>query len=144
MLTEPESTDLFDAAYTVDETLKLAGYDITVLKGADGEVKRKGVVWKYGEDLSNPDFRLLLRVFRGDTVENVISAEQEYEQKTVGDLTYTVLKTDENEAAYEYYVQHGNDVYEVRNSGRFNGMFTNRSEESVQAFEALLNSVHFE
>ena len=135
--------DLYDVTYTVDETLKLAGYGITVLKNTAGEITKKSVVWKYGEDLSDPDFRILVRVFRGQTLESVLNEGKEYEEKAVGDLTYTVLKVDEGETPYEYYIQHGDDVYEVRNNGKDSGWFSSRPEESVQAFDAFIATVNF-
>ena len=140
---KPNDTDLFDVRYTVSEDLPLAGYGITVLENDAGEVVKKSVVWKYGDDLSDPDFRLMIRVFRNDTVENVTDADKTYEETTVGDIAYTVLKADEGKAAYDYFTQHGSDVYEIRNNGHYNGWSTVRDEASESAFEAFLNSIHF-
>jgi hypothetical protein len=140
---EAADLGLFDITCAPDETLKISGHTVTEVCSAAGELQKKSVTWKYGEDFSSPDFRLLIRVFRGETLQDLLKEDKEYEEKTVGDITYTVLKADEGTAPYEYYVQHGEDVYEIRNNGNDSGWFVSRPEESVQAFEAFVNSISF-
>ena len=139
----PADLDLFDITYTVDKTLQLAGYNINIVTDKDGNVKEKTVMWKYGEDLSDPDFRLKICVYRNDTLENVTDEDSQYEEKTVGDITYTILHVDEYTVPYDYLVQHGDDVYEIRNSGHYTGWSTTRSTESEDAFTAFVESVRF-
>ena len=106
----------------------------------DGHV----LVFTIGKDGDNLDFRFYVCLLKNTTLENELDSEKEYEEKTVGDITYKVLKPDEGKAAFAYYTQHGDDVYEIRNRGVSNGWFgVSRSEESEAAFEKFLNSVHF-
>ncbi len=139
----PAELDLFDITYTVDDTIPLAGYNINVQTDADGNVKEKSVLWKYGDNLSDPDFRIRITVYKNDTLDNVKDKDAEYEDRTVGDIAYTMLHVDENTVPYDYLVQHGSDVYEIRNAGRYTGWGTTRSTESEEAFTAFVESVRF-
>ncbi len=139
--TSIDDTDLYDIRYTIDEALPLAGTAIRVTASPDGTVEKKDVYWSYGESADNLDYTLMIRVFKDKTVESVLKENKEYEQKTVGGIEYTVLKTDDD-TPYEYYTQHGSDVYEIRNNGK-SGWTTTRSDESFAAFEAFLNSISF-
>lgn len=137
-----DDVDLFDITFTVDDTLPIAGTSVNVSATPAGDITRKSVMWKYGEDANDLDFRFTVIVCRNSTLENVLDAEKEFETKTVGELEYTVLKTDDD-APYDYFIQHGDDVYEIRNSGKYTGWSVSRSEESAAAFEAFINSVSF-
>ena len=137
-----DDVDLFDIQFTVDEALPMAGTSVNVTATPAGDITRKSVMWKYGEDPSDLDFRFTVIVCRNATLESVLDAEKEFETKTVGELEYTVLKT-EDDAPYDYFIRHGEDVYEIRNSGSYSGWSVTRSEESVAAFEAFINSVSF-
>ncbi|MBR5428664.1 MAG: hypothetical protein IK118_09975 [Clostridia bacterium] len=139
--TSIDDIDLYDIRYTIDENLHIAGTSIKLLSTPDGTVTKKSVFWNYGESDDSVDFTLMVRVFKNATMASVLSEEKEYEQKTVSELEYTVLKTDDD-TPYEYYTQHGDDVYEIRNNGK-SGWTTTRSDESIAAFEAFLNSVGF-
>lgn len=131
-------------SYTVDEELPLYSTTTTVTEKQDGTLLKKLVQWNYGKDGDNLDFRFYVCLLKNTTLENELDSEKEYEEKNVGDITYKVLKPDEGKAAYAYYTQHGDDVYEIRNRGVSNGWFgVSRSEESEAAFEKFLNSVHF-
>jgi len=132
-------------SYTIDEELPLYSTTTTLVEKQDGTVLKKSLQWNFGEDAENLTFRFVIRLFKNTTVDKEINEKYEYEEKTVGDITYKVLKPSEGKAAYEYFTQHGDDVYEIRNSGISNGWFgVTRSEESEAAFEKLLNSIHFE
>ena len=139
--TSVDDIDLYGARYTVDEALPLAGISIRVTASPDGTVTKKDVAWKYGASVDELDYTLMIRVFKNAALESVLKEDKEYEQTTVGGLEYTVLKTDDD-APYEYYTQHGDDVFEIRNNGK-TGWVTTRSDASVAAFEAFLNSVSF-
>ena len=139
----PADLDLYDITYTVDDSLTLAGYNITETTDADGKVTEKTVQWKYGDNLSDPDFRIRITVYKNDTLDNVTDEDAEYEDKTIGDITYTMLHVSEGYVPYDYLVQHGSDVYEIRNAGRYTGWGTTRSTESEEAFTAFVESVRF-
>lgn len=131
-------------SYTLDEELPLYSTDTSLLQKQDGTELKKSLQWNFGKDGDNLDFRFVFYLFKNTTIENEIDSEKEYEEKTVGDITYTVLKPDEGKAPYDYFVQHGDDVIEIKNRGVSNGWFgVSRSEESEAAFEKFLNSVHF-
>ncbi len=141
---EPEVDDsaLYDLSVSLEE-LSPNGYSVNVTATPDGEITEKSVSWKFGENAETPDFRIYTRIFRGKTLESVLKENKEYEKKTVGELEYTVLVDTNEETPYEYYIQHGEDVYELRNNGDTSGWFVDRTEESFAAFEKVLNSVTF-
>ena len=139
---EVDDSELFDLSVSL-EGLNTNGYSVNVTATPDGEITEKSVSWKFGEDAERPDYRIYTRIFRGKTVEDVLKENKEYEKKTVGELEYTVLVDTGEDMPYEYYVQHGEDVYEIRNNGDTSGLFVKRTEESFEAFEKILNSVTF-
>ena len=141
--TETDDAEMTGVTYAFDEALTPAGTSVRVTASPDGTVTQKTVIWKFGEDADKPDFGLYLCVYKNQLLEDVLKEDKEYETATVGELEYTVLKTDD-EVPYEYYIQQGDDVYEVRNNGDTSGWFVSRTEESEVAFEAFLASIRFE
>ena len=141
---EPEldDTELYDLSIP-QEGLNTNGYTVTVTATPDGEITEKSVSWKFGEDSERPDFSISTRIFRGKTVEDKLKEDKEYEKKTVGELEDTVLVDTSEDAPYDYFIQHGEDVYEIRNHGDTGGLFVKRTEESFEALEKILNSVTF-
>ena len=135
-------SDLYDINYTIDPSLPLYGISNTYTENSEGKAIEKHITWKFGENDSNMDFGFAILVYKDTTLDQKISADKTYEEKTINDITYTVLSNDEG-APYDYLVQHNNDVYRIRNNGASNGWFTNRSEDSEKAFEAFLNTISF-
>ena len=133
--------DLGGISYTIDPSLNVYKLVTNMTEDPDGNQLEKYVLWKYGQSDDEMDFRFLIRVFRNSTVEDQKKQDKEYEERTVNGISYTVLCDEGN--PYIYYTQHGDDVYEIRNSGKSNGWFTSRSEESYTAFEAFVNSISF-
>ena len=115
--TDINDKDLYDVSYTIDPELPLAGWETNLTEATDGTVTKKSVTWDFGESADDLDFRFVIRVHKNTTIDQIIKADKEYEEKTIGELTYTVLKADEGKAPYEYFTQHGDDVYQIRNNG---------------------------
>lgn len=141
--TVKDDLDLGDISFTIDNALPLFGYSTSVTETPAGDLLKKSVTWKFGEDRNNIDFRFLIRVFKNSTVEEQKKADKEYEEQEINGVTYTVLVDSGEDAPYEYMTQHGDDVYMIRNNGSNNGLWTTRSEESDAAFEAFLNTISF-
>ena len=143
--TKTYDRDLFGATCTIDETLPLFGYTTNIEETPAGDLLKKGVVWQFGTDAQELDYRLMIRVYKNSTVEEAIDdPEKETQEQEIGGIVYTVVKpSSEDEKPYAYYTQQGDDVYLVRNNGASSGWFTSRSEESFAAFETFLNSVRF-
>ena len=137
-----DDTDLYGINYKLDETLNVCGVSVLVSEDTEGKVTKKYVLRKFGENVEKPDFRFVIYAYPGATVESFMDETKEYETKTVGELEYTVLKNDSG-SPYEYYIKNGDTVYEIRNNGASSGWGVTRSDESVAAFEALLNTVSF-
>ena len=137
------SMDMFDINYTVDSSLALASIAINVDQDSAGNVTEKSVTWRYGQDTDNLDFNFVVRVYRNKTLEDVLDADSTYLDETINGVDYKVFSTTEDHP-YNYYTQHGNDVYQIRNNGVNSGWFgVERSEESWTAFSNFLNTISF-
>ncbi len=141
---ETIDTDMYGAKFAADPAQKLAGYGVTVMENAEGELQKKTVTLKHGEDINQPDFNFVVRLYKNKTLKDVQDADDEYEEKTVNGVAYSVLKTDNGTSAYDYFTQQGADVYEIRNNGQSLGWTVVRDDACVAAFEAFLNTVRFE
>ena len=134
---------IYDIKYTIDESLPLYGTRINEVEKQDGTMEEKTVNWYYGQEKDKYDFRFMIRVYKGSKLEDILKEDKEYVDQKIGDLEFKALKTDDDKP-YEYYIQHGEDVYEIRNNGSNNsGWFLTRSDESVEAFEKFLNTIKF-
>ena len=138
---EVNDTDLYDIVYTLDSAYNVYGSSITYSEDNTGKPLEKTVMYKFGESDANMDFRLLIRVHKNKALEDLLSESRTYEEKTINGITYTV-EVNEDGPAYNYYTQHNDDVYQIRNSGK-SGFFTTRSDESFAALDSLLNSISF-
>lgn len=136
--------DLFAIRYTLDSSWKLSTTNNTVVETPDGEPVKKTIGWHFGENEDNLDYRFVVRVFKNTTVAEQLSSDYEYEEQELGGITYSVIKPTNDSKPYEYFTQHGDDVYELRNNGTPDGWGVTRTEASETAFDALVNSVHFE
>lgn len=135
--------DLFDINYTIDDSLPLWGYTSNITETPAGELIQKEVTWLFGKEMDDLDFRFMIRVYKNKTIEELKKEDKLYEEATVNDIAYTVLASEDDDPPYEYYTQHGDDVYEIRNSGSNTGWYTVRSDESYTAFDAFLNTISF-
>ena len=134
--------DLYDISYELDPALNVYCMTSSYVEDPSGKPLEKTIIWKFGESDDNMDFRFMIRVYKDSTIDEVKDPDKTYEEQTVNGITYTALTNDDG-APYEYYTQHGNDVYEIRNNGSYSGWFTDRSEDSEKAFEAFLNTISF-
>ena len=127
--------------YTLDSTLNVYCTTSTLKETPDGTAVEKRLSWKFGKDKDNEDFAFVIAEYKNTTVEQQLKKDKKYEQKQVGNITYTV-RADSDGKPYEYYTQHGSDVYLIRNNGK-SGFVTTRSDKSVEAFEKLLSTISF-
>ena len=133
---------LEDINYTLDETLNVVSIVDTLEETKEGDMVSKSYTWRFGTDKDNLDYRFIIRVIKNTTLDAELDESNTYTEKTVGDLTYTV-REDSDGNAFEYNIQHGTDVYVIKNLGDNSGWFIDRSEESYAAFENLINSISF-
>lgn len=140
--TEEGDDSLYDIQYSLDDCGNVLSTDTVLTVFPDGETDAKSVSWKFGEDLSDPDYRFLIRVYKNSTVEEQLDSDKEYEEQEINGVTFTVIKPSTDDKPYSYFTQHGSDVYKIYNSGS-GGWFSTRSEECTAAFEALINSISF-
>lgn len=136
--------DLYDIRYTLDSSLNVVSINNNLTETPDGDTVDKSITWYYGEDADALDFRLMIKVFKNSAVEEEISDDYRTGELELGGVTYTVLyEEDDSEKPFAYYTQHGADVYQIRNMGVSGFWSTDRSDESYEALEKLMNTVSF-
>ena len=137
------SMDMYDIQYTIDSSLPLASIAISVDQDQEGNITEKSITWKYGQDTNNLDFRIVLRVYKNTTLEDVLDASSTYLDETINGIDYKVYDTTEDHP-FNYYTQHGDDVYQIRNNGVAASWWgVDRSEESWVALSNFLNTISF-
>lgn len=133
---------LGDISYTLDSALNVASCYDDLEETSDGEMKSKAYTWRFGKDKDNIDFRFVIRVEKGKKLEDELDEKKTYDEKEIGGLTWTAFNNGDGEY-YDYYIQHGGDVYIVKNIGVSTGWGTTRSDESFEAFGKLMDSISF-
>lgn len=141
--TQEDDDDLFGITYDAKAAGNMTSRQITVTKKADGTLTKKAVSWHYGKDEENLDYRFLIRVYKDTTVDAQKTSGNEYEEKVINGITYTVRKMTNGEKPCEYFTQHGKDVYKIYNNGVVSGWGVTRSEQSQTAFENFVKSIKF-
>ena len=141
--TEENDDDLFGIRYDAKVAGNICGSSITLTEKPDGTLVNKSIIWHYGTDDNEPDYRFLIRVYKNSTVDEQLSEDKEYEEQVINGVTYKVRKADEGKKPFEYFTQHGNDVYKVYNNGKSGVWSVTRSEQSEAAFAKFLNTISF-
>ncbi len=141
--TEENTDDLFGIRYDAKVAGNICGTSITLTEKPDGTLVNKSMSWHYGKNDDEPDYRFLIRVYKNSTVEEQLSKDKTYEDKVINGITYKVRKADEGKKPFEYFTQHGNDVYKIYNNGKSSSWFVDRSEQSEAAFAKFLNTISF-
>ena len=141
--TQENDDDMYGIEYDAASVGNICSTNSSVSEKADGTVVEKALGWHYGKDEENLDYRFLIRVYKNTTVEEKRSADKEYEEKDINGIKYTVRKAEKGEKSFEYFTQHGNDVYKIYNNGVSGAWSVTRSEQSQKAFETFVKSVHF-
>lgn len=136
-----DTGDLYDIRYSFDSTWKVAATTSALEEDKDAQVICKACEWSIGLEEGQIDFDFSIYVYRGQSLTDALSADQEYTEQTVNGINYLVVS---DLQSYSCYTQHGSDVYCIRNNGVSNGMWNNRSEASNEAFDKLLNSISFQ
>ena len=137
-----DDTELGDISFTFEDEDKVYAHAVRVLENKAGEIERKSVQYYFGEDDSNQEYRIFFSLHKNAKIEDLIDPDRTYEERTINGTTYTAHISDNYDKPYNYYTQHGNDVYQIVNNGT-GGWFVDRSEESFEALEAILNTVSF-
>lgn len=136
--------DLFDINYTLDKSLNQVAVSSSRTEKPDGTLVDKSLIWFYGKDYDNVDFRLMIKVYKNTTVEKELPKDYRTEKVEIGGVTYTAIyDTDTSESPFAYYTQQGDDVYQIRNMGVSSSWSTKRSDESYAALKNLMNTVSF-
>ena len=133
--------------YDLATDVPLYSESTSVVEKPDGTLVKKSFVWKYSEDSEKISYRFGIEQNKNTKLEDLISADKEYAEKKIGNVTYTFEKGEKKTDTYDhynYYVQQGEDVYVVQNKGVSNGWVVSRSEESKKAFKKFINAVQFE
>ena len=142
--TSIDDKDLYGISYTIDDSIPMYSHTLSVVADQEGNTIRKSLLFRFGESEDKMLYRFLVRVFKNVTIEDIKSAEIEYEERTIGDLTYTVEVPEDEDEPFAYYIANGSDVYLIKNNGTLNDLSQVRSEESIQAFQAFLETISFE
>ena len=137
-----DDTELGDISFTFEDEDKVYAHTVRVLENKAGEIERKSVQYYFGEDDSNQEYRIFFSLHKNVKIEDLTDPDRTYEERTINGITYTAHISDNYDKPYNYYTQHGNDVYQIVNNGT-GGWFVDRSEESFEALEAILNTVSF-
>lgn len=142
--TAENGDDLEAIRYTLDSSLNIVSVGNNLTETTDGEILKKSLTWSFGADADNIDFRLVIRVYKNSTVEENLPDDYRTEETEINGVTYTAMYlSDSEERPYQYFTQHGDDVYQIRNSGLSGSWTTTRSDESYEALEALMNTISF-
>ena len=128
-------------SYELDSKLKVARTVSVQQEDTDANLMKKAMTWYFGDDADDPDFRFLIRVVKNSKVADELNEETEYVDEKLGDVDCKVRKEDDH--SIEYFAQIGDDVYEIKNLGTYNGWMTSRSDESYTAFEAFVKTISF-
>lgn len=141
--TEENDDDLFGINYDAKVGGNICGTSVALTEKPDGTLVNKSVNWHYGKDDNEPDYRFFIRIYKNTTVDEQLNKDKTYEEKVINGITYKVRKADEGKKPFEYFTQHGNDVYKIYNNGKSGSWFVDRSEQSQAAFEKFVNSISF-
>ena len=128
--------------YQLDDDHSVYKTTSRVTEDPNGNLMEKNVGWHYGEE-GNEDFTFMIRVDKNKTFADILIADNTYEDVEINGLAYKVYVSSANEKPYSYYIEHDNDVYNIRNSGDTSGWFSSRSEESYTCFDKFINSISF-
>ena len=141
-LVDNNNVTLDSIQYTLDKTLNVYDTVSKLEQTPAGATTKKSLAWKFGKDADNEDFSFSITQYKDTTVEQQLNEKKKYEQKQVNGITYSVRVDDTESKPYEYFTQHGNDVYCIWNGGK-SGLFTTRNDECDAAFEKFVNTISF-
>ena len=132
----------------VDTATDVALYSVStdMEENQEGTLLSKKFIWTYSADSEKTDYRFGIEEYIDSKLEDILKEDKEYEDVKIGDVTYKVEKGDENADVYDhynFYIQHGKNVYVIQNKGVSNGWYVTRSDESKVAFKTFINSVKF-
>lgn len=134
--------DLGSIQYQVDDAWGLIQIFESTDLDKDGRCTGMSRMWKFGKSTDELDYRFRIQRFPNTPMEDVLNADNTYEDKEINGLTYKTYSNDDG--VIEYTIQNKEDTYVIRNMGENNfGLFTNRSEESMKIFEEFVNTIRF-
>lgn len=138
------SDDLYNIRFKTESAGHVCKMSNTLTEKPDGTTVKKSIMWYFGADKDNVDYRFVIRVFKNSTVEEQLDPENTYDDVEINGVSYKGYKSSYDDHYIEYFTRYGDDVYQIRNNGVSSGWFVDRSEESHTAFDAFINSVSFE
>ena len=139
-----DNEDLFGINYTIDESIPMYSHTLSLTTDPSGNPLKKSLQWRFGEDEAGMLYRFLIRVYKNTTIEDLKEDGKKYEEKNIGDLTFTVEITEEEREPFNYYIENGDDTYLIKNNGATNGWSTSRSDDSIKSFKAFLGTINFQ
>lgn len=135
-------SDLYDITYELPEADKNISNSISVTEDSEGNVVSKYIVFVFGEG-EDVSYRLEIEVYKNTTIEELTKdSSKELTETEINGVKYTVVDNG-SDPAYRYYTQHNEDVYRISNNGKPGWLFADRTEESYEALDKLLNSISF-
>ena len=137
-----DDDDLGPINYSVDGLGNVYEKDINLAENVEGEILSKQVWYHFGQGSSEEEYTFSVRRYFNTTLEEQLNPESEYIEEEVNGNTFTVIKSDYGK--FSYYIQYGDDVFQIYNSGDTTSWFTTRTDESHEAFAKLIESISFE
>lgn len=135
-------SDLYDITYVLPETDKNISNTIGVTEDIEGNVISKYIIFVFGEG-EDVSYRLEIEVYKNTTIEELTKdSSKELTETEINGVKYTVVDNG-SDPAYRYYTQHNEDVYRISNNGKPGWLFPDRTEESYEALDKLLNTISF-
>ena len=138
-----DDDDLGPINYSIEGLGNVYEKEIDLAENVEGEILSKKVWYHFGQDRSEEDYTFSVRRYCNTTLEEQLNPESEYIEEEVNGNTYTIYNSDLGK--YSYYIQYGDDVFQIYNSGDTTSwLIATRSDESHEAFAKLIESVTFE
>lgn len=138
----PDAAVLEDIQWTIPAEWTLAATLSTREEKPDGTLVSDRCTFSFGEDLLDPEWRFTIAAYRGERLEDRLASEKTYDEQEINGVVYQVYAPYGD--PYDYYTQQGDDVWRISNAGVSNGLFYDRSDESVEAFASFIASIRFE
>ena len=133
-----------DLSYTLDPSLPFCGYAMSLEEDSSGNVVKKILGFVYGKSFSEMSYSTAVTMYKNKKVDEVVyDLSTDYEIVTIGDYSFDANKDSDELGTYEYYTQHGDDVYMFKDGGVASSWLYERSDESRAAFEAFLSTIVF-
>ncbi len=136
------SDDLGGIKYEFGDSLNVCSTISRTAQSAEGKMIRNTSTWIFGKSADEADFRFSIALYKDTDTESMKSEDRTYSEAEINGNTFVVQENNGDEPFY-YMLQHGDDVYVIRNLGISNGWWVSRSDESIAAFGEFLKTISF-